>query len=237
MSLGTRRVVPLVAICVVTGFLEPGMAQTVPAYRVAKVQDVSMGAVRRLNIRVALPRHYARAEAVAVAKAAIADVTKKGRVNAVRSCSLDLPQTRTAPGMLAWSSGHPTVGGVTSGAVRAGDYASFQYNVTYRPPPAATKSALQSSGRRGLLGAPLPSGATLTERQAGNPAAGRDPSERYTLSASASEISAYFTREMVKAGWAKDGTSTQYALFFTKGNLMLGVLINGKGGTFVLMGS
>jgi hypothetical protein len=42
---------------------------------------------------------------------------------------------------------------------------------------------------------------------------------------------------MIKAGWLKDGASTDLVLFFTKGKAMLGVLINKSGGTFALMGS
>jgi hypothetical protein len=104
--------------------------------------------------------------------------------------------------------------------------------------PATTEASdLKPSGRTGLLGVPLPEGAELIEQRPGNPAQGQDPSERYAVSATAVQIAAFFNREMPGAGWAKDGTSTSTALFFRKGDLMIGVLINRDGGTFTLMGS
>ena len=104
-------------------------------------------------------------------------------------------------------------------------------------PPPARATDLQASGESGLLGAPLPVGAQLLERTPGNPAAGVDPRERYSISASAAAIAAFFRRQMQAAGWARDGTSTETVLFFQKGRLMLGVLIGRDGGTFTLMGS
>ena len=104
-------------------------------------------------------------------------------------------------------------------------------------PPPADASSLKASGQTGLLGAPLPKGAQLTEQTPGNRAAGRDPYEGYAISATAVDIADFFNRVMPEAGWAKDGTSTETTLFFQKGNLMLGVLINRDGGSFSLMGS
>lgn len=100
---------------------------------------------------------------------------------------------------------------------------------------AGGESDLSPSGETGLLGVPLPAGAELIERTPGG--AGRDPRERYRISASADDIGTFFDREMVRSGWSKDGLSTDAAHFFRKGNLMLGVLINSDGGTFTLMGS
>lgn len=104
-------------------------------------------------------------------------------------------------------------------------------------PPPATASSLKASSAKGLMGVHLPVGARLTERTAGDASAGRDPSERYVLTATADQIADSYDRLMPGAGWAKDGTSMKYGLFFQKGKQMIGVLINGKGGTFVLMGS
>ena len=104
-------------------------------------------------------------------------------------------------------------------------------------PPPADLSSLKASGRTGLLGAPLPEGTQLTEQTPGNRAAGRDPYEGYAISATAVDIADFFNRVMPEAGWAKDGTSTETTLFFQKGNLVLGVLINSDGGSFSLMGS
>lgn len=105
-----------------------------------------------------------------------------------------------------------------------------------RPDPSTTTS-FEISGEQGLLGAPLPVGAVLEERASGDAAAGRDPSERYRIAAGAGEIAAFFDQHMPQAGWAKDGLSTSTALYFQKGDLMLGVLIGSAGGTFTLMGS
>ena len=104
-------------------------------------------------------------------------------------------------------------------------------------PPAADASSIKASGRTGLLGAPLPEGAQLTEQTPGNRAAGRDPTESYAISATAVDIAAFFNQAMPGSGWYKDGTSTETVLFFQKGNLILGVLIGGDGGSFTLMGS
>ena len=99
------------------------------------------------------------------------------------------------------------------------------------------EKGLRVSSKAGLLGAPLPEGAQLIDRTPGDPAAGRDPSERYSVAATAREIAAFFDREMPKAGWAKEGTSTETALIFQRRNLMIGVFMNRNGGTFTLMGS
>ena len=104
-------------------------------------------------------------------------------------------------------------------------------------PPPADASSLKASGQTGLLGAPLPEGARLTEQTPGNRAAGRDPYESYAISATAVDIAAFFNRAMPGAGWSKDGASTKTTLFFQKGNLVLGVLIDSDGGSFALMGS
>ena len=112
--------------------------------------------------------------------------------------------------------------------------------MSYNPPTptqAAGATGLARSSQTGLLGVPLPAGARLTERTAGDPAAGRDPSERYAISAAAAEIIAFFNEVMPAAGWAKDGPSRPTSAFFRKGNHMIGVLTNSDGGTFTLMGS
>lgn len=104
-------------------------------------------------------------------------------------------------------------------------------------PSPADASNLKPSGNTGQLGVSLPDGAELMEETPGEAAEGQGPSQKYAISATAAQIAAFFNREMPRAGWAKDGTSTKTALFFRKGNLMIGVLINRDGGTFTLMGS
>ena len=97
----------------------------------------------------------------------------------------------------------------------------------------ATRSSLRASGRTGLLGAPLPAGARLTERVPGNPAEYTDPSETYAISASADDITAFFNKEMSKAGWYKSASGL--FLGFEKGSLVLGIYISNN--KFTLMGS
>lgn len=101
--------------------------------------------------------------------------------------------------------------------------------------PPAARSSLTASGQVGLLGVPLPEGAKLTERTPGDPANYVDPKEAYSISATASDIAAFFGRAMPESGWSKDGVSTETALFFQKGNLMIVVMIGD--GAFSLMGS
>ena len=101
--------------------------------------------------------------------------------------------------------------------------------------PPAVRSSLMASGQVGLLGVLLPEGAKLTERTPGDSANYVDPHEAYSITATASDIAAFFGRAMPESGWWKLGMSTETALFFQKGNLMIVVIIgNGK---FSLMGS
>ena len=60
---------------------------------------------------------------------------------------------------------------------------------------------LRASGQTGLLGAPLPDGARLLERTRGNPAEYIDPTETYSIEATANDIDLFFKHEMVNAGW------------------------------------
>lgn len=107
---------------------------------------------------------------------------------------------------------------------------------TPKPPMPGTRQ-LEASKRTGLLGVPLPQGARLIERTPGDPLAGRDPSERYAIEADNQTVGDFFSRELSKSGWAKDGASTETALFFQRGKKMIGVIMSRKGGTFTLMGS
>ena len=100
--------------------------------------------------------------------------------------------------------------------------------------PPAGSSSLEASGRAGLLGVPLPEGAQLTERTPGDPENYVDPREAYAISATASDIAAFFGRAMPESGWFKHGVSTEKVLFFQKGNLMPVIIIGD--GKFSLMG-
>jgi hypothetical protein len=217
----------------------PAPSPSTPAYRVVATEDISMRAVRRLQVRVSLPEHYSRNAVEQVAQAVVADMTKSQPVNAI-SILFYGPGTSTVGvydvARVEWA---PNGQWGDAGSVEAGDYATFRYSVSYNapaPPPTASPT-LTPSNKTGLLGVPLPTGAQLTERTPADPTLDRDPSERYAVSASAAEIAAFFSQAMPAAGWAKDGASRNNALFFRKGELMIGVLINSRGGTFTLMGS
>lgn len=101
----------------------------------------------------------------------------------------------------------------------------------------SARSTLKRSGHVGLLGVPLPMGARLVEKSDGDPDGGVDPRERYTIEASAGDLAAFFETELVSEGWFKDGTSTPTGLFFEKGSVLLGILINSGGGSFTIAGS
>jgi len=210
------------------------------AYQTVATRDLSMGAIRRLEARVSLPRHYTRDEVERVAHAVVAEMTSSQQVNAI-SILFYGPQTSTSGAydvaMVEWA---PHGRWADAGSGRAGDYSAFRYSVSYNAPAPAPPSGaarLGTSDRTGLLGVPLPRGARLIEQSAGDRAAGRDPRQRYAVSASAEEIIAFFNDVMPAAGWAKDGPSRPTSVFFRKGNLMIGVLTNTDGGTFTLMGS
>ena len=103
--------------------------------------------------------------------------------------------------------------------------------------PAPTAAGLTRASKSGLLGAPVPSGATLKETKKGDPANGIDSQERYQIKASAAEIEAFYRSEMSRDGWRNIPMSVGGILSFRKGTLMLGVLFDAKGGSFTLMGS
>lgn len=214
--------------------------EIVPDYKVVATQDVSMGAVRRLQVRVSLPEHYSRSAVERVAHAIVADTTKSQPVNAI-SILFYGPDTSTAGvydvALVEWA---PNGQWGDAALVQAGDYRTYRYTLSYNAPastPPTGPATLTVSDHTGLLGVPLPSGARLMERTPADPALDRDPSERYAVSASAAEIAAFFTKVMPAAGWQKDGASTATALLFRKDKRMIGVLMNGGGGTFTLMGS
>jgi hypothetical protein len=213
----------------------------VPQYRVVKTEDVSMGDVTRLQLRVSVPRHYSEEQVRQVAEAIVKDTTTGQDVNAIgiffygpgvaTDGAYDVASVNWAPNG-RWED---------AGSVQAGDYSSFGYDISYQAPTPASRPSsrarLKPSGKRGLLGAPLPAGARLTERRKGDPAAGVDPAETYSIRASAADIAAFFYKVMPSAGWARGGASTDTSLIFQKGKHMLGVIIDSGGKSFMLMGS
>ena len=123
--------------------------------------------------------------------------------------------------------------------------ASYQEEIGKTPiclavnaPPPADSTALRASGRKGLLGVPLPQGARLTERTPGSGGwTGPDPVEKYTISATADELADFFNRVLSEEGWFKDGLSSDYILWFEKGDLLLNIDVDWTGGGFSLSGS
>ena len=220
-----------------TGPAEQVEASTAPGYEIVSTEDVSYAVVRRLTARVSLIQHYARQTVEDIARDIVAELIDSQDVNAITiffygpgtstASAYDVARVEWAPNGV-WADAH---------TVQAGDYSSFAYSVSYNEPLPASTTTLSVSNQTGLLGVPLPEGATLLERDAGDPSAGRDASECYAVSAPAADIAAFFDGEMRGTGWLKDGVSTEYALFWRKGDIRFVVVISSEGGTFTLMGS
>jgi outer membrane biosynthesis protein TonB len=103
--------------------------------------------------------------------------------------------------------------------------------------PAASPRQLDRSSAAGILGAPLPQGASLAGRSHGASGTGDHPTETYAIEAQPSEILGFFEREMESAGWRKVFVSSEYLLYFEKDERTVGVLVDRQGGLFTLMGS
>ena len=105
----------------------------VPPHEIVTTQDLSYSTARRYNLRVALPEYYSREEIERIARAVVATITDRERVNAL-SIMFYAPGTETTGawdvGMIEWA---PNGRWGDALSVDAGDYRSFRYNVTYRP--------------------------------------------------------------------------------------------------------
>ena len=106
-------------------------------------------------------------------------------------------------------------------------------------PPVVQKGAAvaAASGTAGILGCPLPQGASLSVRSHGSDGIDDHPTETYAIEAPAQEIVGFYEREMERAGWHKADVSSEFLLYFVKDDETLGVLIDREGGFFTLMGS
>lgn len=233
-------------------FFEPREALSTPSptkqvsptleYQIANTDDVSFGQTRRLSVRIRVPKHYSKSEIENIARSVTSGITRRQQVNAIMMY-FHGPNTP--------ASGIPDIARVEWAPygdwgraieVQSGSYSSFKYSVYYTPQtPAETLASevvieLKASAERGLLGVPLPVGAELIERRQGNPAESIDPTERYQIEASAKQIITFYRNELPKLGWQISPPTTETAVFFEKGNLMIGVLTNKDGGTFTLMG-
>lgn len=204
-------------------------------YQIAHREDISFGPVRRLQFRVAVPKHYVRDEIQQIAAAIVAETTRSQPVNAISIFFYGPGTSTTSRYDVASVEWVPNGRWADASLVRTGDYSSFAYSVSYKSPLRVVANKLATAGSTGLLGAALPQGATLVERRAAEASA--DPFERYTIVASASEIAAFFNETMLTAGWKRGGDSTETMLFFERGTSVLGVFINRAGGSFKLMGS
>ncbi len=118
----------------------PDQTQPVPAHEIVATEDVSYSTVRRYNLRVALPEYYSQEEIERIVQATVADITNRERINAV-SIMFYSPGTETSGAwnvaMVEWA---PNGQWGDAGSVDAGDYGSFRYDVSYRP-PVSTESA------------------------------------------------------------------------------------------------
>ena len=209
--------------------------RSVSSYEVAATEDVSVGEVRRLNVRVELPQHYSREQIELIASEVVDDVTDREPLNAL-SVMFFGPSTSIAGawdvGLVEWA---PNGQWSDAEMVQAGRYESFRFSVTYMEPTSLAANTLRTSGESGLLGAPLPEGAVLVGSNEGG--GSQAPSQRYELNASAEEIEAFFQESLAEAGWEQNGSPSSGSFFFTRGSLILGVLISGEGGSFTLISS
>ena len=101
----------------------------------------------------------------------------------------------------------------------------------------AAATRLAASGAAGILGCPLPQGASLSGRSHGSDGIEDHPTETYAIEAPAPEIVGFYEREMERAGWHKTLVSSELLLYFVKDDETVGVLIDREGGFFTLMGS
>jgi len=101
----------------------------------------------------------------------------------------------------------------------------------------AVATRLAAAGTAGILGCPLPQGASLSVRSHGSDGSDDHPTETYAIEAPAQEIVGFYEREMEQAGWHKTTVSSEFLLYFVKDDETVGVLIDREGGFFTLMGS
>jgi hypothetical protein len=103
--------------------------------------------------------------------------------------------------------------------------------------PVSAADLVASGTAAGILGCPLPRGASLSGRSHGSEGVDDHPTETYAIAAPAQEIVGFYEREMEQAGWHKTGVSSEHLLYFVKDDETVGVLIDREGGYFTLMGS
>jgi hypothetical protein len=213
-----------------------------PTYKIVKVRDLPFmwqsRIIHRLDVRVVVSRHYQQGQVMSIAKAVVAKETQRHPVNAISILFYGPDSDSNGIYDVASVDWAPNGKWGDASSVESGDYRTFQYTMTYlSPSPPTPPSSLVLSSKKGLLRTPLPRGAVLVKKFRGDASAGRDPYEKYRINASATEIRGFYENEMAPEGWKKSGSSTNYSLIYRKQELMIGVLIDKKGGTFILMGS
>lgn len=115
------------------------------------------------------------------------------------------------------------------------------YHLLEFPSPTPSRRAAPSSrqlarsGRRGLLGAPLPSGATLRDFEPGDSSGRVDPKETYVCPSDWPKLSAFFRAQLPDDGWRRVPPKTPRLLSFRKETKRL--LVFPASGGFALMGS
>jgi hypothetical protein len=114
--------------------------------------------------------------------------------------------------------------------------ASSQEPVTLPPSPA---NPLPAATRTGLFGVLIPTGARLISSLPETTA--QDATEAYQTSLSASAIRDFYRKEIRRSGWTNEGGVSNRdmgveVLNFSKPSMLLAIVINLDGGSFVLMG-
>jgi hypothetical protein len=208
-------------------------------YDLVSTKDVSFGSTKRLQLKVSLPEHYDRETVEGIARSLVDQVTKTQDVNAIAIFFYGPGISTAGVSDVATIEWAPKGQWANADSVKTGEYGSFRYSVVYNPPapPAIQTTGLTVSNKTGLLGVRLPEGAKLITKTRGDLDRGRDPSEEYSVPATAAEILEFFNRTLVGDQWRKDASSFGNAHFFRRGVSMIGVLTNRDGKRFTLMGS
>jgi hypothetical protein len=164
--------------------------------------------------------------AKAPAKAKSKPSARKQRVGAVAT-----PPAAEPPALIARPAAAPPAEKV---AAPAREPAPAPEVAKAEAPPSG---ALAPAASAGILDCPLPKGAALAGTSPSASGGAERATETYSIRAPAREILGFYEREMGRSGWRKSELSSQYLLYFEKGERTVGVLVDRNGGGFTLMGS
>lgn len=106
-----------------------------PPYRIVSNKHCDLGPVRRLQVKISVPAYYTRDQIEHIAKDAVQRITRLQRVNAINILFYG-PRTNSFDGLadlarVIWA---PNGRWTDAMYVQAGDYSTFQYQITYWPP-------------------------------------------------------------------------------------------------------